>query len=264
MKISQFTFLWILLCLVIVATSFGCSSQLGQNRLAGMAGSGTGTGTGTGIGKNGSGETPTSSELQDSEETTATAQDDYHPAMLDPSKANKTAPEKFKVKFATTKGDFIVEIERAWAPNGADRFYNLVDIGYFQEIVIFRAVPRFMFQFGIHGDPKVSAVWRNANIRDDSNAKISNQAGYLCFAHAGPNTRSVQMFINLGNNSRLDKDFTPFGKVIEGMEVVRKINTEYGENAPQVQGNFQSKGNAYILESFPNLDIIKSVSLLED
>lgn len=253
MKTSRLKSLLILCGLVIIGTSASCSSQLGQSRPVGL-----------GMGQNGPAETLVSGEAQESEQGDSVVQDEYHPAMLDPSQANKKAPDKFKVKFETTKGDFIAEIERAWAPNGVDRFYNLVDIGYFKDIVIFRAVARFMFQFGIHGDPKVSSVWRSANIKDDDNAKISNQPGYLCFAHAGPNTRSVQIFVNLGNNSRLDKDFTPFGKVIEGMEVVRKINTEYGENGPQVQGNFQAKGNAYILDSFPNLDIIRSVSFLED
>lgn len=201
---------------------------------------------------------PSISGLQDVD------QDDYHPAMLDPKLANKTAPDNFKVKFETTKGDFIMEIHRDWAPNGVDRFYNLVDIGYFKNIAIFRAVPRFMFQFGIHGDPQVNAVWKDANIKDDPYARKSNQPGAICFAHAGPNTRSTQMFINLGNNSRLDRDFPPFGEVIEGMDVVRKINTEYGENPGDVQPKFQTGGNKFILDRFPNIDIIKSVTLIED
>ncbi len=201
--------------------------------------------------------------IQDNAQDTTSQQSGYHPAMLNPNLADKTAPDIYRVKFVTTKGDFILEVNREWAPNGADRFFNLVDIGYFKDIAIFRAVNGFMFQFGIHGDPAISRIWKDANIRDDAAKGISNLPGYISFANAGPHTRSNQLFINLGNNARLDSmGFTPFGKVVEGMEVIKKINTQYGENASQVQPNFQSKGNKYILDSFPNLDIIKSVELV--
>ncbi len=188
-------------------------------------------------------------------------------ALQNPSLANKQAPEEFKVKFETTKGDFIVKVTRAWSPNGADRFYNLVDIGYFKDIVIFRAIDGFMFQFGIHGDPNVSAKWREANIKDDPFANVSNKPGYLSFAKSGlPNSRSTQIFINLGDNGRsLDgQGFTPFGQVVEGQKNVLSVNTEYGENASDVQGKFQSQGNSYILKKYPNLDIIKSVTFVTD
>ena len=188
-----------------------------------------------------------------------------NPAMLNPSLANKQAPDEFKVKFETTKGDFIVKVNRAWSPNGADRFYNLVDIGYFKDIVIFRAIDGFMFQFGIHGDPAVNAKWQDANIKDDPNAFVSNKAGYLSFANAGPNSRSNQIFINLGDNRNLDRmGFTPFAQVVDGVKVVLEINTQYGENAGDVQGNFQSQGNSYILKKYPKLDIIKSVTFVTD
>lgn len=239
------TILVVILAVVFgLLCSSGCLNSVGQKRPASLE--------------------PTRIDPENTSENRDDRQDDYHPAMLDPSIATQTAPETFKVKFETTKGDFVMQINRDWAPNGVDRFYNMVDIGYFKDIVIFRAVPRFMFQFGIHGDPKVNAVWKDANIRDDKNVRKSNQPGVICFAHAGPNTRSTQMFINLGNNNRLDRDFTPFGEVVEGMEVVRKINTEYGENPGDVQPNFQAKGNDYILNRFPNLDIIKSVTLVQD
>ncbi len=188
-----------------------------------------------------------------------------HPAMLDPSKATEKAPAKFEVKFSTTKGDFIVEANRDWSPNGVDRFYNMVKIGYFQDIVIFRAIPGFMWQFGIHGDPAVNAKWGESKIKDDpSKAGVSNQMGFLTFAKTGmPNSRSVQFFVNLGNNQSLDaQKFTPFARVTKGLDVIKKINTEYGENAPDVQGNFQAKGNEYILGVYPNLDKIKSVTLV--
>jgi peptidyl-prolyl cis-trans isomerase A (cyclophilin A) len=189
-----------------------------------------------------------------------------HPAMADPSLANKKAPDEFKVKFQTTKGDFVVKVTRAWSPNGADRFYNMVDIGYYNDIVIFRAIDGFMFQFGIHGDPAVNSKWSEANFKDDPNAGVSNKPGYLSFAKSGrPNSRSTQIFVNLGNNANLDgMNFTPFAQIVEGADVVMKINTEYGENARDVQGNFQAEGNKYILKKYPKLDIIKSVSFLTE
>jgi peptidyl-prolyl cis-trans isomerase A (cyclophilin A) len=188
-----------------------------------------------------------------------------HPGLLDPSKANEQAPETFKVKMSTTKGDFVIAVTRKWSPNGADRFYNLVKIGYFQDIAIFRAIKGFMFQFGIHGDPNVSAKWSNSNIKDDPNAGISNEKGFITFAKTGqPNSRSTQLFVNLGNNRGLDaQGFTPFGQVVSGMDVVEKINTEYGENPRDLQGNFEAGGNEYVLKRFPNLDIIKSATIIE-
>lgn len=190
-----------------------------------------------------------------------------NPALTDPLLANKQAPEKFLVRMKTTKGDIDIEVNRDWSPNGADRFYNMVDIGYFQDIAIFRAVPNFMFQFGVHGNPEVSNHWSESNIQDDPSAGVSNLPGYITFAKTGmPNSRSVQMFINLGNNSFLDaQGFTPFGKVVKGMDVVKKINTEYGENNPadNVQGNLVSKGNAWLLDRFKRLDLIQSVEIVE-
>lgn len=178
-----------------------------------------------------------------------------------PEQATETAPETFRARFKTTKGDFVVEVTREWAPNGADRFYNLVKLGYFRDIAVFRAIDGFMFQFGIHGDPAMNKLWADANIPDDPGSGQSNLVGYLTYAHAGPNTRGTQMFVNLGNNSGLDRDFPPIGKVVEGMEVVAGINTEYGENPryENIQGLFTEQGNAYIKERFPNLDYITEV-----
>jgi peptidyl-prolyl cis-trans isomerase A (cyclophilin A) len=211
--------------------------------------------------------TRSTSQIQDRQDPVAGNQNekiDPHPGLTDPKLANKQAPEKFRVKFETTKGDIIVEVTREWSPNGADRFYNLVDVGFFKDIAIFRAVPNFMFQFGIHGNPKVSEIWRDAKIKDDPRKGISNSEGTMTYAMGGPNTRTTQFFINLKDNDFLDgQGFTPFGKVVEGMDVVKKINTEYGENAPDVQQRFQSQGNAYILKRFPNLDMIKSLTLVE-
>jgi peptidyl-prolyl cis-trans isomerase A (cyclophilin A) len=187
------------------------------------------------------------------------------PALLAPEKATETAPASFKVKFDTTQGQFVVEVTRAWAPKGADRFYNLVKIGYFEDIAVFRVIDGFMAQFGIHGEPKVNSAWRNARIDDDP-VKESNKRGYLTFATSGANSRTVQMFINFGDNSRLDSQgFSPFGKVITGMDVVDKLYKGYGEGAPvgdgPEQGRLQFQGNSYLKSSFPKLDYIKTATL---
>ena len=188
------------------------------------------------------------------------------PGFADPSQLTAKAPESFRVQFDTTKGKFIVTVTRSLSPNGADRFYNLVRSGYFKDIEFFRVIPGFMCQFGIHGDPKVSKSWRDANISDDP-VKGSNTRGTITFATAGPNTRTTQMFINFEDNTRLDgMGFSPFGKVTEGMDVVDKINGEYGEGAPggrgPDQGRIQEEGNAYLKKDFPNLDYIKSATVL--
>ncbi len=188
------------------------------------------------------------------------------PGFADPAKLTEKAPETFKAQFDTTKGKFTIEVTRSLSPNGADRFYNLVRSGYFKDIAFFRVIPGFMCQFGIHGDPNVSAKWREANIADDP-VKGSNTRGMITFATAGPNTRTTQLFINFGNNVNLDgMGFSPFGKVTGGMDVVDKINGEYGEGAPNGngpnQGRVQMEGNAYLKKEFPNLDYIKSATIV--
>ncbi|HEY5042760.1 MAG TPA: peptidylprolyl isomerase [Verrucomicrobiae bacterium] len=189
------------------------------------------------------------------------------PAFADPAKLTAKAPETFKAQFDTTKGKFTIEVTRSLAPNGADRFYNLVSSGYFTDIAFFRVVPGFMCQFGMSGDPAVTAKWRQANIPDDL-VKGSNTRGTITFAMGGPNTRTTQLFINFGDNSRLDSmGFPPFGKVIEGMDVVDKINGEYGD-MPQQGGRgpnpdlMATEGNAYLKKDFPNLDYIKSATIV--
>jgi len=186
--------------------------------------------------------------------------------LKDPSKATEKAPETFKVKFTTTKGDFTLEITRAWSPLGADRFYNLVKAGYFTDIAFFRVIEGFMVQFGIHGDPAIASAWKGARIADDP-VKQSNARGYITYAMAGPNTRTTQLFINFGNNANLDSmGFSPFGRVIEGMNVVDSIYSGYGEGAPRGmgpdQGMVQLQGNSYLKKDFPNMDYIKSAALL--
>ncbi len=188
------------------------------------------------------------------------------PSFADPAKLTGKAPETFRAQFDTTKGKFTVEVTRSLAPNGADRFYNLVRSGYFKDVAFFRVIPGFMCQFGIHGDPNVSAKWREAAIPDDP-VKGSNTRGTITFAMAGPNTRTTQLFINFGDNVNLDSmGFPPFGKVVKGMDVVDKINGEYGEGAPNGsgpdQGRIQMEGNTYLKKDFPNLDYIKSATIV--
>jgi len=188
-------------------------------------------------------------------------------ALLDPSKATETAPASFKVKFTTTKGDFVVEVTRDWSPTGADRFYNLVKAGFFTDIAFFRNIEGFMVQFGISGDPKVSAAWKTAQIKDDP-VKASNTPGMVTFAKTGaPNSRTTQIFINHGNNSNLDSmGFAPFGKVVEGQSVVSALYNGYGEGAPRGrgpdQGRIQAEGNTYLKKDFPEMDFIKSAAIL--
>ena len=193
---------------------------------------------------------------------------DRKAALLDPSRANEKAPDEFKAKFSTTKGDFVIEVHRDWSPNGADRFYNLVKLGYFDDIAFFRNIEGFMVQFGINGDPEVNAVWRRMNIKDDK-VKESNKRGYVTFAQSSaPNSRTTQIFINFGDNGGLDgQRFAPFGSVVEGMDVVDALYNGYGEGAPRGrgpdQGRLQSEGNAYLKKDFPKLDYVKTAKIVK-
>jgi len=169
-------------------------------------------------------------------------------------------PAVYKVKFETSGGDFVIEVNREWAPVGADRFHELVTKGFFNECRFFRVVPDFMVQFGINGDPAVQKEWRDARVKDDKVTQ-SNKRGYITFATSGPNSRTSQVFINFKDNSFLDRQgFAPFGKVVEGMDVVDKINAEYGESPDQF--SIQSKGNEYLKKEFPKLDYIKKATVL--
>ena len=184
-------------------------------------------------------------------------------ALMSPETATEKAPEVFKARISTTKGDMVVEVHRAWSPNGADRFYNLVKIGYYDDIAIFRVINGFMAQCGMHGNPAVNAKWQHATIQDDPNVTgVSNKPGMVTFARTGaPNSRTTQIFFNFGDNAGLDpQGFTPFGKVVEGTQVLGVLNHEYGE-APD-QGQIAAQGNAYFKANFPNLDYIKSARLV--
>mgnify|MGYP001051201121 CR=1 FL=1 len=187
--------------------------------------------------------------------------------LLNPAICNEKAPDYFKVKFITTKGDFVIEVQREWAPLGVDRFYNLVKNGFYNNNAFFRVIKGFVAQFGISPYPEVSQKWLNATIEDDP-IKISNERGTISFATRGPNTRTTQLFINYSNNSRLDSmGFSPFGRVIDGIEVLDDLYSGYGEGEPYGKGPSQYKiiteGNEYLKKNFPMIDYIKETIIVE-
>jgi len=187
-------------------------------------------------------------------------------ALKTPGALKETAPAVYKAKFETSAGTFVIEVHRDWAPLGADRFYNLVKNGFYDDCRFFRVISGFMVQFGINGDPAVSSVWRPATIGVDP-VKESNKRGYITYAMGGsPDTRTTQVFINFGDNARLDQSgFAPFGKVASGMDVVDKLYSGYGEGAPSGagpnQGQVQMQGNAYLTKDFPKMDYIKKATI---
>jgi len=175
------------------------------------------------------------------------------------------APDSYKVKFETSKGDFMVTVTRDWSPLGADRFFTLVKGGFFDGARFFRVLPGFVVQFGIAANPAVTAKWRDANLADEP-VKQSNRRGTITYAKGGPNTRTTQVFINLADNARLDPSgFSPFGAVSQGMEVVDQFYSGYGEGAPNgngpAQSSAESDGNAYLIRDFPKLDYIKKATI---
>lgn len=189
-------------------------------------------------------------------------------ALKNPAALKEMAPATYKVDFDTSAGMFTVEVHRDWAPNGADRFYNLVKNGYYDNVRFFRVISGFMVQFGINGDPELNKVWKDARIPRDP-VKQSNGRGYITFAMqggpSGPDTRTTQVFINFGDNGQLDgAGFAPFGKVVK-MDVVDKIYSAYGEGAPSGkgpdQGRLQAEGNAYLTKDFPKMDYIKKATI---
>jgi peptidyl-prolyl cis-trans isomerase A (cyclophilin A) len=189
----------------------------------------------------------------------------YDRALLRPALLKDKAPETYQVKFETSKGDFTVSVTRAWAPLGADRFYNLAKHHFFDNESLFRVLKGFVAQFGISAYPPVNAAWEKATIKDDPVTQ-SNKKYFLTFATAGPNTRTTQLFINLADNPRLDTmGFAPFGQVTDGMNVVDTLYADYGEGAPGGSGpnqdEIQKQGKPYLDKNFPKLDYIKTTTL---
>jgi peptidyl-prolyl cis-trans isomerase A (cyclophilin A) len=211
-------------------------------------------------------QTPTTSGTPAHKSTSAAPT--YDRALLRPTLLKAEAPETYKVKFTTLKGDFVVTVTRAWAPIGADRFYNLARHHFYDRGNFFRVLknPPFMTQFGLSAYPAVSAAWHNATMKDDPVTQ-SNQRGFISFATAGPNTRTTQVFINYGDNRRLDAmGFAPFGQVTEGMEVVDQLYGDYGEGAPSGAGPDQEQieklGKPYLDKGWPRLDLIISTTVV--
>jgi peptidyl-prolyl cis-trans isomerase A (cyclophilin A) len=189
------------------------------------------------------------------------------PSLMNPASLNATAPASYDVKMVTTKGEVTIHVTRAWAPLGADRFYNLVKNGFFTDVVFFRVLSGFMAQFGVSPDPAIARVWKDANIKDDKVTQ-SNTRGRITFATAGPNTRTTQLFINYKDgNAGLDgQGFAPFGEVTSGMEAIDKLYADYGEGAPNGhgpdQGRLGAEGKAYTDRFFPKLDKIISAKIV--
>jgi peptidyl-prolyl cis-trans isomerase A (cyclophilin A) len=184
-----------------------------------------------------------------STEATGTAGDD------------QTTEKPFKVKFVTSKGDFVVRVIPEWAPQGAARFRGLVESRFYDGCRFFRVLPNFMVQFGINGDPKVQEIWRDRPLPDDRLTQ-SNTESRITFATSGPNSRTTQVFISYKDNSFLDSQgFTPFGEVVEGWAVVKDINSKHGEEPNQ--GQIQSQGNEYLKRAYPDLDYIETARIIE-
>jgi peptidyl-prolyl cis-trans isomerase A (cyclophilin A) len=184
-------------------------------------------------------------------------------ALMDPAKLTAVAPPTYQASFETSAGTFVVEVHRDWAPKGADRFFNLVKNGFFDDCRFFRVIPGFMAQFGMNGDPAIQKHWGDANIPDDP-VKQSNKRGFMSFANAGPNTRSTQVFINFADkNVFLDKSgFAAFGEVVSGMDAVDKLYSGYGDPPPEQQGRITAEGNKYLAASFPKLDYVKKATIV--
>jgi peptidyl-prolyl cis-trans isomerase A (cyclophilin A) len=192
------------------------------------------------------------------------AASEYDRTLLKPFSLKEKAPDTFQVKFETTRGDFVMNVTRAWAPNGADRFYTLVRHHFYDNMVIFRVVPNFVVQFGISSYPPVNAAWRGDTITDDPVLQ-SNKRGYVTFAMAGPNTRTTQLFISFTDkNSFLDsKGFAPFATINkEGMKVVDKFYDQYGDDPSNDQDSIQTQGKAFLDKKYPKLDVIKHATIL--
>ena len=187
----------------------------------------------------------------------------YDRALLRPTLLKDKAPAQYKVKFVTTRGEFTIDVTRAWAPLGADRFYNLVKHHFYDNASVFRVVPSFVAQFGISAYPAVTMAWKGTDIQDDPVTQ-SNKKGYITFATAGPNTRTTQVFIDLQDNTRLDRmGFAPFGVVEgDGMKVVEMFYDQYGDNAGPDQPKIEKEGKPYLDKGWPKLDTIKSATLL--
>lgn len=195
------------------------------------------------------------------------AQEANTPSLKNPSSLTEEAPPKFRARFETNRGAFEIEVTRDWAPLGADRFYNLVKHGYYNENRFFRVIRDAIAQFGITGDPELNVLWHDVTIQDDPR-KQTNERSYVSYAAGGPNTRTTQVFVNLNDNRVLDDaGFVPFGRVASGMNVLDRLHSGYGDGPPSGKGPDQFKllaeGNAYLEAEFPRLDFIETATIEE-
>jgi peptidyl-prolyl cis-trans isomerase A (cyclophilin A) len=192
--------------------------------------------------------------------TGCVASDAQSCALCSPASLTEQAPATFQAAFDTSKGRFVVEAHREWAPLGADRFYNLVKSGFFDDVRFFRVIGGQLAQFGMHGDPRVQAAWRDAEVQDDP-VRHGNVRGSVSFASRGPNTRTTQLFINLTDNRAYDRlGFAPFAEVVSGMDVVDGLFAGYEERPEQPL--IDEEGNAYLTREFPNLDYVKKAAII--
>ncbi len=189
--------------------------------------------------------------------------------LLDPEHEfwKEEAPAVFKARIQTTKGNFVIEAHRDWAPIGVDRFYKLVRAGFFDDSRFYRVRVEFIAQFGLPGNPKITQIWKDRTMPDDP-AKQSNRRGFIAYAMTGPETRTTQLFINTVDNSRLDaQGFAPIGRVVEGMVVVDSLYSGYDEDAGGgmrggKQNNILQYGNQHLDREFPKLDRLEKASLV--
>jgi peptidyl-prolyl cis-trans isomerase A (cyclophilin A) len=178
--------------------------------------------------------------------------------------AADAAPAQFRVRMETSKGPIVLELHRDWAPNGVDRFFQLVESGYYDDVRFFRVVPGFVVQFGMHGDPAINAQWTGRQLMDDP-VKQSNRRGTVTFAQTSmPNTRTTQLFINLQDNAALDaQNFSPIGEVVEGMSVVDALYSGYGGAPSDQQPQIAAEGNAFLNRTYPKLDFVKTARVVK-
>ena len=220
--------------------------------------------SGCGVGE-GTGSTPPWEASESSESTANPATEIANHSSTDSYKPTVDGEESYRVRVETTKGDVVIAVVSDWAPLGAKRFRELVESGYYTDMRIFRVVPEFVVQFGMHGDPEVNKQWQEKKIKDDKVTQ-SNRTGYVTFATSGADSRTTQIIINLSDNQGLDtyeENFAPFGKVVEGIDVVRAFNSQYLDAPTNAQQEISERGNEFLDEVFPGLDTIKSITLIE-
>jgi peptidyl-prolyl cis-trans isomerase A (cyclophilin A) len=244
--------------ILLVASAAACSPA--AEKQPAVAGEGEGEGVDVAVPQ------PMAADTQAPRAPATAAEIDAATALLDPSIPQSSAPPEFRVRFETTKGNFDLRCVREWAPVGVDRFFHLVRIGFYRDAALFRVVPGFVVQFGLHGDPRVNTAWKKAKLPVDE-VRRPNTPGTVSFAMAAePTSRTTQIFVNLTDNSRLDKmGFAPICEVLgDGLTTtVSRFFSGYGEKASRTQARIESEGNTFLRSEFPDLDYIIDAHLLD-